>query len=104
MRYLIRLFPALAFALVLTACASFGPAKIELAGCETYASTLDELAKLRADGKLSATQIDYVDKARPGLNEICESPPPDIDAKAMNIALDAGVKALASIVAIVKGN
>lgn len=91
-----------ALSLSLYACAT-SPAQIELAGCDTYASTLDELASLRAAGKLSATQIEYVDKVRPGLNAICQAPPPDVDAKAMSIALDAGEKSLASIVLLVKG-
>lgn len=88
----------LALVLILTACAGTSPAQIELATCDTYAATLNELATLKGEGKLSVTQISYVDAARPGLNAICNAPPPDINATALNTALDAGVKALASIV------
>lgn len=97
-----RLILAALLAAGLAACAT-SPAKVELATCDAYASTLSELATLKAAGKLSATQISYVDAARPGLNAICQSPPPDINASALNTALDAGEKALASIVAQVEG-
>lgn len=98
-----RFLSAALLCLILAACAGTSPAQIELATCDTYASTLSELATLKAGGKLSATQISYVDAARPGLNAICQAPPPDISATALNTALDAGVKALASIVIQVEG-
>lgn len=86
-----------ALVLLLAACAE-KPAQIELQSCDTYATALSELATLKTAGKLSATQIGYVDAARPGLNAICNAPPPDISATALNTALDAGVKALETIV------
>lgn len=98
-----RLLSAALLCFTLAACAGTKPAQIELASCDTYAATLSELATLKAAGKLSVTQIGYVDAARPGLNAICQSPPPDISATALNTALDAGVKALASVVIQVEG-
>lgn len=85
-------------ALILLAACATTPAQIELATCDTYATTLGELATLKSAGKLSATQIGYVDAARPGLNAICQAPPPDVSKAALDTALDAGVKALAAIV------
>ncbi len=94
-------------ALMVGACSLFqnnSPAQLELASCDTYATTLTELATLRANKKLSATQVKYIDSAMPGLDAICNSPPPDVSKSALDTALDAGVKALSSIVIQVKGS
>lgn len=99
-----RLFTLGLFTLLLTTAAcGTTPAQIELATCDTYATTLSTLTTLRTANKLSATQIKYVDAARPGLNAICFAPPPDISQSALDSALDAGVKALAAIVTQVQG-
>lgn len=101
MKRTLLLLPAVLL-LALSACAET-PAQMELQGCDAYAATLGELATLRTQGKLSATQISYVDAARPGLNAVCNAPPPDVNQAALNTALDAGEKALAAIVTQVEG-
>ena len=92
----------IAGALTVAACGTT-PAQMQLASCDGYAATLKELATLRTQGKLSASQISYVEAARPGLNAICYNLPDDVNAKALNVALDAGEKALESIVTQVEG-
>ena len=87
----------------LSGCASdkISPAEGELLGCEAYASTLNTLATLRADGKLSAGTIGVVDHVRETVNPLCLGPAPDVNASVKDIAVDAGVRTLTSIVATV---
>lgn len=98
-----RYWILLAASLSLYACAGDKaiPAKAELLTCESYASALASLAGFKDAGKLNAGTIAIVDHVRDTLNPICLGPTPDVDATVKDVAVDAGVQILNSILATV---
>ncbi len=99
MRRLFLAFGALALATLLTACAGkdIPPAEGLRLSCEAFASELNILAPLRADGTLSADVIRIVDTQKAATDEICDAPAPAVDASVGKVAVDASIKVLTSI-------
>lgn len=93
------IFPLLLLvSLPLYACQNgISPAESELLGCEAYDSALATLTPLKV--KMSAGTVSIVDHVRETLNPLCLGPAPDVDATIKDIAVDAGVKTLQSIIA-----
>lgn len=74
------------------------PAEGALSTCETYAATLSTLADFRAADKLSDGQVKIVDHAISYVGPYCKGEAPDVDAKLKDVAIDAGVRVLQSVV------
>lgn len=90
-------------ALGLAGCAANGeqgisPAEGTLQTCQTYAVALNTLAGFREAGKLSNGQIEIVDDAKSYIGPYCKGQAPDVDAKIVDVAIDAGVRVLQSVV------
>lgn len=90
---------AFASAIALTGCAKdkISAAEGTLLGCDAYASALDQLAGLREQGKIGGGTVQVVDHVRDTLNPLCLGPAPDVDASVKDVAIDAGVRTLQSI-------
>lgn len=69
-----------------------------LSTCQGYATALNTLASFREAGKLSKGQINIVDDAIDYVGPYCKGPAPDVDAKLKDVAVDAGVRVLQSVV------
>ena len=97
----IILAPAFACLLLIGACQTgrITPAETQVLGCSAYATALSTLATLNNQGKLSAGQVKMVDSTRAYLNPICLGDAPDVNATALDLAVDGGVKALNAIIA-----
>ena len=74
------------------------PAEAALSTCETYAATLSTLADFRAADKLSDGQVKIVDQTVAYVGPYCKGEAPDVDAKLKDVAIDAGVTVLQSVV------
>jgi len=74
------------------------PAEGALSTCQGYAVALNALAGFREAGKLSDGQINIVDDAIDYVGPYCKGPAPDVDAKLKDVAVDAGVRVLQSVV------
>ena len=88
-------------ALSLTACASdkITPAESVLLGCDAFASALNVLAPLRADGKLCDGVVNIVNTTKAGVDPVCEGNAPDVGANIKSVTVDSGVKVLTAIAA-----
>jgi hypothetical protein len=75
------------------------PAESILLTCESYTSALNTLAAAREQGQLTEDTITLVDRVRATVNPLCLGPAPDVDATVKDIAIDAGVRTLQSIIA-----
>lgn len=94
----------LAAALGLAACAhNITPAEGELLGCDAFASALDVLTPLRAEGKLNDATVAVVDKAVAAVEPVCLGQAPDINATVKSTLVDSGAKVLQSVAASVLG-
>ena len=84
----------------LSACSAdkISPAEGALSTCETYAATLSTLADFRAADKLSDGQVKIVDQTIAYVGPYCKGEAPDVDAKLKDVAIDAGVTVLQSVV------
>lgn len=87
--------------LLLAACASdkISPAESVLLGCDAFASALNVLTPLRADGKMSAGTVKIVDTTKASVDPICLGNAPDVDADVKSVAVDSGVKVLTAVAA-----
>jgi len=94
-----KLLLAAACALVLTACqgGKITPAEGALATCETYATTLSTLADFRAADKLSDAAVKVVDQTVAYVGPYCKGAAPDVDSSVKDVAIDAGVRVLQSV-------
>lgn len=68
-----------------------------LATCETYAVTLSVLADFRAAGKLDAGTVKVVDQTVAYVGPYCRGAAPDVDSDVKDVAVDAGVRVLQSV-------
>lgn len=94
--------------LLVTGCAANGergisPAEAALATCESYATTLNTLAGFREQDKLSKGMIEVVDQTIAYVGPYCKGQAPDVNASVKNIAVDAGVRVLQSVLLSVIG-
>lgn len=92
----------------LSACSNNGDKGISaaegaLSTCQGYAVALNTLAGFREAGKLSSGQIRIVDDAVDYVGPYCKGPAPDVDSKLKDVAVDAGVRVLQSVVLSVLG-
>lgn len=92
-----------AVALTIAACSANGkkglsPAETALSTCEGYAVALNTLAGFREAGKLSEGQIEIVDDAKSYVGPYCKGKAPNVDAKIVDVAIDAGVRVLQAVV------
>lgn len=96
-----RLLLATVAVIGLSGCASdkISPAESVLLSCDAFAGVLNQLAPLRADGKLSDGTVKLVDQTRAAVDPICEGNAPDVDASVKNLAVANGVKLLTGIAA-----
>lgn len=95
-----KLIIALALVASLWGCSAdkISPAEGALATCDGYSIALNTLASLREQQKLSSGQIKIVDDARDYVGPYCTGPAPDVDAKLKDVAIDAGVRVLQSVI------
>ena len=96
-----RLLLATVAVIGLSGCASdkISPAESVLLGCDAFASSLNILGPLRADGKLNDATVAVVERTRAGVDPICLGDAPDVDATVKDVAVDAGVKVLQAVIA-----
>lgn len=95
-------------ALTLAGCAPNGekgisPAESALATCQTYATTLSTLADFRAAGKLGDGAVKVVDQTIAYVGPYCKGQAPDVNASVKDVAIDAGVRVLQSVLISVVG-
>lgn len=92
----------LAFAIGGSACeqkSSITPAESVLLTCSAYTAALNTLASAREQGKLNADTVAIVDHVRETVNPLCLGPAPNVNATVKDVAVDAGVRTLQSIIA-----
>ena len=77
------------------------PAETVLLGCSAYSTSLNQVAALREQGKLKDSHVKIVEGVRATLNPLCLGPAPDVEASVKDVAVDAGVRSLNSILAVV---
>lgn len=90
-----------AVGLALAGCAKdkISPAESVLLSCDGFASALNAVTPLRAQGKLSAGTINLVDQTRAVVDPICTGNAPDVDASVKDTAVKNGIALLTSIAA-----
>lgn len=85
--------PIIILAALLVGCAGTAETRVTNALgvlCDTYATTLDELTPLKAEGKLSAGQVEKVDTANELIDPVCSQDSivdPEEGVKAVRSAL-----------------
>lgn len=96
---------ALAAAIAVAACShTITPAEGTLYGCDAFASALDVLTPLRAEGKLNEATVKVVDSAIAAVTPVCDGPAPDIDSTVKSIVVDSGTKVLQQVAISILGS
>lgn len=63
-----------------------------LSACDAWTATLTGLARLRAAGQLSGSQIDTVDRLIPSIKAVCDTPPPGDGAAVAATLVQAAIR------------
>ena len=98
-----RILSVVIVAVALTGCAGgkITPAETVLLGCNAYTSSLNQVATLREHGKLKDSHVAIVEGVRSTLNPLCLGQAPDVEASIKDVAVDAGVRSINAILAVV---
>lgn len=86
--------------LALAGCSLFKdtpPAEGLRLACEGFASELNILAPMRADGTLPKTAVDIVNYQKSTVDPICGGAAPDINADTGTIVVKSGIQALTAL-------